>query len=143
MEESNSKAPVKKIPRPNNALIIQTTEKEDFFKWWCVYLRPFIPLTNRELEVVASFLRQRWELSKHISDPTILDAMLMSEDTKKKVQEDCNITLQHFYVVMSKLRNSGIIVNNTIHPRLIPNVKDDNEDFIMQICFKGLKGKKE
>ena len=133
------RAEVKKIPKPNNAFNIEPDEDKDFFKWWCILLRAFIPLTNREIEVMASFLRRRWELSKHISDPQILDTMLMSEDTKKKVQEECDITLQHFYVVMSNLRKNKIIVNNTINPRLIPNVRSDDEDFLLMVRFRKRK----
>ena len=77
-----------KLPKPNNIVAVPTSLGIEFFKWWCIFLRPFVNLTNREIDVVASFLKQRWELSKHISDPTILDKMSMSEDTKAKVQEE-------------------------------------------------------
>ncbi len=138
MENTKGKTETIEIPRPNNIFRIVCDEDNDFFKWWCSLIRHFIKgLTNREMEVIASFLRQRWELSKHISDPAILDTMLMSEDTKKKVQEDCKITLSHFYVVMSKLRRNGVIVNNTINPRLIPNIRDEEKDFLMIISIKG------
>jgi hypothetical protein len=129
--------PVKKLPKPNNIVTVPTSLGTEFFKWWCIFLRPFINLTNREIDVVASFLKQRWELSKHISDPTILDKMAMSEDTKAKVQEECSITSQHLYVVMSNLRKNKVIVNNVINPRLIPNIRqDDNGVFQLLILFK-------
>jgi len=127
----------RKLPKPNNIVTVPTSLGTEFFKWWCIFLRPFINLTNREIDVVASFLKQRWELSKHISDPTILDKMAMSEDTKMKVQEECNITSQHLYVVMSNLRKNKVIVNNVLNPRLVPNIrKDDNGTFQLLILFK-------
>lgn len=126
MEENIKKE--RKIPKPNNMIRVPTTTQGDFFKWWCIFLRPFVNLTNREIDVIASFLKQRWELSKHISDPALLDVMVMSEDTRKKVIEDCNITQQHFYVVMSNLRKNNVIVNNVINPRLIPNVREANPE---------------
>lgn len=130
------------LPKPNNIVTVPTSIGLEFFKWWCIFLRPFINLTNREIDVIASFLKQRWELSKNISDPSILDTMLMSEATKSKVIEECNITQQHFYVVMSNLRKNNVIVNNTINPRLVPNVrKDDNGCFQLLILFKD-NGKK-
>lgn len=142
MENSEKdKAEVRKIPKANNAFHITPNEDKDFFTWWCIALRMLIPLTNREVQVLASFLRRREELSKHISDPSILDAMLMSEDTKRKVQEECNITLQHFYVVMSSLRKSGVIEHNTINLRLIPNVRNEDEDFLLMVCFDNRKKK--
>ena len=130
----------RRLPRPNNIVTVPTTDETNFFKWWCIFLRPFIKLTNREIDVVASFLKQRWELSKHISDPTILDKVIMSEDTKQKVQEECNISSQHLYVVMASLREKQALINNALNPRLIPNIrKDDNGLFQLLILFKEKK----
>lgn len=126
-----------KLPKPNNVIPITVTMGVEFFKWWCLILKPFINLTNREREVIASFLNQRWELSKNISDPAILDTMVMSEATKNKVIAECNITQAHFYVVMSNLRKNKVIQNNVINPRLIPNIrKDDNGYFQLLVLFK-------
>ena len=126
-----------KLPKPNNVIPITVTMGLEFFKWWCLILKPFINLTNREREVIASFLNQRWELSKNISDPAILDTMVMSEATKNKVIAECNITQAHFYVVMSNLRKNKVIQNNVINPRLIPNIrKDDNGYFQLLVLFK-------
>jgi hypothetical protein len=134
---ADTRKEAKKLPKPNNIVTVPTTLGIDFFKWWCIFLRPFINLTNREIDVVSSFLKQRWELSKHISDQTILDKMVMSEDTKLKVQEECKITSQHLYVVMSNLRKNKVIVNNTLNPRLVPNLRpDDNGVFQLLILFK-------
>lgn len=128
---------VKNKRNPNNLIKVPVTSKKDFFKWWCIFLRPFVNLTNREIDVVSSFLKQRWELSKIVSDPAILDAMVMSDDTKKKVMEECNITLQHFYVVMSNLRKHKVLKGTIINPRLIPNIREtDNDCFELRIIFK-------
>ena len=139
---NTSKTEGTSLPKPNNIVTVPTSLGTEFFKWWCVFLRPFINLTNREIDVIASFLKQRWELSKSISDPAILDTMIMSETTKSKVIEECKITQQHFYVVMSNLRKNKVIVNNTINPRLVPNIrKDDNGCFQLLVLFKDIKYK--
>ena len=125
------------IKKPNNAVTVFTSPGTEFFKSWCIFLRPIIKLTDREIDIIASFLKQRWELSKNISDPAILDTMVMSEATKNKVISECNITQQHFYVVMSNLRKNKVITNNVINPRLIPNIReDDNGCFQLLIMFK-------
>lgn len=127
----------KRLHKPNNVVIVPVKTANSFFKWWCTLLRPFINLTNREIDVMAEFLRQRWELSKVISDPAVLDTMVMNDNTKKKVIEACHITQQHFYVVMSNLRKNKVIVNDIINSRLIPNIKeDDNGCFQLLIMFK-------
>ena len=120
--------------KPNNAFNVPVANILDFFKWWCVFLRPFMPLTERETDVVASLLKQRWELSKIIKDPSILDTMTMSSDTLDKVVKECRITKQHFYVVMSSLKKKGVI-DGHINPRLIPNMKEEGT-FKLTILFK-------
>ena len=123
--------------KPNNIMAVPFSSSLEFFKYWCTFLKIFISLTPREMDVIASFLKQRWELSQKTSDPTILDTMTMSEATRSKVIAECGITQQHFYVVMSNLRKNKVIINNTINPRLIPNIrKDDNGCFQLMILFK-------
>lgn len=128
----------RKLHKPNNIVTVPVqADTSSFFKWWCIFLRPFVDLTNREIDVIAEFLKQRFELAKSISDPTLLDNALMSDMTKRKVIDACHITQQHFYVVMSNLRKNKVITGNIINPRLIPNVRvDDNGVFQLLILFK-------
>lgn len=128
----------KKQRLPNNAFHVPVKSTLEFFKWWCVFLRSFVSLTDREIDVIASLLKQRWELSKSISDPAILDTMMMSSDTIDKVVNECDLTKQHFYVIMSTLRRKKIINNNKIYAKLIPNMRvDDNGVFQLLIMFEG------
>lgn len=120
--------------KPNNAFKVSVTNTLEFFKWWCVMLRPFIPLTERETDVVACFLKQRFELSKSIKDPAILDTLMMSNDALNKIVEELKITKQHFYVVMSGLKKKNAI-NGRINPKLVPNLKDDGT-FKLTILFE-------
>lgn len=106
-----------------------------FFRYWFEFLKPFHHLTEREIDVITSFVKQRYELSKVITDSDILDKVTMSEDTKRKVREECGITLPHFQIVMSKLRKSKVIIDNKINPRYIPNVKEENGSFKMMLLF--------
>lgn len=126
----------KKLAKPNNVITVPITG-DSFFKWWCVFLRPFVKLTDREIDVVAKLLKHRWELSKCVTDPAVLDKMMMGEDTKQKILDECHITSQHLYVVMGNLRKNKVIVNNLINPRLIPNIREtDNGCFQLLILFK-------
>jgi len=126
-----------RLSKPNNVITIPVARDYDFFHWWCIFLRPVINLTNREIDVVASFLKQRWELSKNISNQAILDEMVMSDATKRKVMDECGISLQHFYVVMSNLRKSHVIDKGKINPRLIPNIRQSDDGYFqLMILFK-------
>jgi len=131
----------KKHPKPNNIITIPfDLDDISFYRWWCIFMKPFVNLTNKEIEVMACFLKIRWDLSKDISDPAILDTVLMGEMTKKKIIAECKITLPHFYVIMSNLRKHKVIIGNNINPRLIPNQRpDDNGYFQLLILFKGNK----
>lgn len=106
-----------------------------FFRYWFEFLTPFHNLTEREMDVITSFVKQRHELSKVIKDNGILDKVTMSEDTKKKVREECDISLPHFQVIMGKLRKNKVIIDGKINPRYIPSVDEENGSFKMMLLF--------
>ena len=108
---------------------------DSFFRKWFEFLEPFPRLTAREMDVAAAFVKQRYKLSKVVKDPDILDKVLMSEDTKKAVREECNITLPHFQVIMGKLRKNQIIVDGKINPRFIPNIDEESGSFKLLLYF--------
>ena len=118
-----------------NVVGIPCNLDQSFFKMWFMFLQPFHRLTEREMEVATSFVKQRYELSKVVSDNNILDRLVMSEDTKRKVREECNITLPHFQVIMGKLRKSNIIVEGKLNPRYIPRVIEENGSFKLMLLF--------
>lgn len=118
----------------NNVIRIPTSLKS-FFRYWFVFLRPFHQLTDREIDVITSFAYERYQLSKVISDSDILDKVVMSEDTKKKIREENNITLAHFQVIMGKLRKNKVLLENKINPRFIPNVNSDSDPFKLMLLF--------
>lgn len=108
---------------------------DDFFKYWFIFLRPLHHLTDKEIEVMASFAKHRYELSKVIKDEELLDMVLMSAEIKRKIREDCNITLAYFLVIMSKLKKNKAIVNNKINPKLIPNLSEDSNSLQLLVLF--------
>ena len=116
--------------RVNGIINIPTSLEGNFFRYWLEFLDPFHNLTSREMDVATSFIKQRYLLSKAIKDDAILDRVTMSEDTKRKVMEDCNITPSHFQVIMGKLRKAKIIIDGKINPKFIPkNLNDDDKSF--------------
>lgn len=121
--------------KANNIVRIPTSLDGKFFKYWLDFLRPFHQLTEREIDVTTSFLKHRYELSKVIKDNEILDRVTMSEDTKRKVREECNITLPHFQVIMGKLRKSKVIIDGKINPRFIPNIDEETGFFKLLLLF--------
>lgn len=107
-----------------------------FFRYWFEFLQPLHHLTEREMEVIISFVKQRYELSKVIKDEGILDKVTMSEDVKKKVREECNITLPHFQVIMGKLRKNKVIEDGRINPKYIPKIVEEDGMFKLMLLFQ-------
>ncbi len=123
--------------RVDNVIRIPTSLKGKFFKYWFEFLAPFHHLTNREIEVIAAFTKYRYELSNAVKNDSILDIdkIVMNEDTKKKVREECNISSAHFQVIMGKLRKNKVIIDGKINPRFIPNIKEENGTFQLLLLF--------
>lgn len=124
------------MKKPDNIVRIPCSLDKSFFRLWFKFLEPFHKLTDREIDVAASFVKQRYELSKVIKDNEILDKVTMSEDTKKKVREECNITLPHFQVIMGKLRKNKVIIDGKINPRFIPNIDEETGIFQLLLLFE-------
>ena len=119
----------------NNVITIPTSIEGKFFRYWLEFLKPFHKLTDRETDVMASFLKQRFELSKVIKDQEVLNKYTMNEETKKKVRDECNITQAHFQVIMTKLKKSKMIDNGRINPKFIPRVEEDAKSFHLLLSF--------
>ena len=122
--------------KPDNIVRIPCSLDSSFFRYWFMFLEPFHKLTDREIDVITSFVKQRYELSKVIKDNDILDKVTMSEDTKRKVREECNITLPHFQVIMGKLRKNKVIVDGKINSRFIPNIDEETDTFQLLLLFE-------
>lgn len=118
----------------NNVIRIPTSQKK-LFRFWFEFLKPFHKLTDREIDVITAFTYERYNLGKVISDDDILDKVVMSEDTRKKIREEYKVTPAYFQVIMGKLRRNGLIVNNKINPRFIPNITEDNGSFKLMLLF--------
>lgn len=121
--------------RPDNVIRIPTSLKDNFFRYWFEFLQPLHKLTNREIDIISAFAKERYELSKVIKDNDILDKVTMSDDIKKKVMQNCNITTPHFQVIISNLKKAKVIEDGKINPRCIPNITEENGYFQLVLLF--------
>ena len=122
--------------KPNSVIVLKGSLSGSFFRIWLEFLRPFHKLTGREIEVVASCLRHRFEISKSVNNQEILDKLVMSEDTKREVRNECNISQAHFQVIMTKLKKSKVIDNGKINPKFIPRVEKEADNFQLLLSFE-------
>lgn len=123
------------IKKPNNVVRIPSSLSTNFFKYWFMFLEPCHRLTNREIDVISAFVKKRYELSKVIKDNNILDKVVMSEDVKNQIKEECEISNAHFQVILGKLRKNQVIIDNKINPKFIPNITEGDNMFQLVILF--------
>ena len=121
--------------KPNNVIRIPCT-LDSLFRYWLEFLVPFHHLTSRETDVATAFLRERYNLSKVILDKDLVDRTLMSEESQRKLKQECGLTNQHFQVIKSKLKNKKFFVNDKINPRLIPRIKEEQNSFQLLLVFE-------
>ena len=129
--------------KPDATVRIPTAKGKEFFRLWLNILKPFHNLTNREMDVAVSFLWNRYELSKVISDVNLLEANSLNEATKRKIRKECDVTLPHFQVIMGKLKKSKIIEKGKLNPRFIPNLKEESGSFQLLFLFDFGNGEQE
>lgn len=98
----------------------------EFFKKWLEFILPFHHMTPKEMDIVSAYLYKRYELSAAIKDNDLLDRVTMGSDFRDEVRALCDMSLNQFQVLLCKLRKRGVLVNDRIHPKLIPNLVVDN-----------------
>lgn len=113
----------------------------NFYKYWLEFMRPMNKLTTKEVDVLAALLLKRFELSKSIIDSNVLDTILLGTEVKKQVREEMNLSANHFHVVISKLKRVGIIRDNKINKKFIPNVEHDATGYKLILLFDFSNGK--
>ena len=121
--------------KPNNVIRIPC-KLETFFRYWLAFLSPFHSLTQREIDIASAMLLKRYQLSKAISKPDILDMTVMGENIQREIREEFGITGPHYQQIKNKLKEKGFIVDKRINKRLIPNIKEENGVFQLLLVFE-------
>ena len=75
----------------NNVVRVNTTNVKDFFVKWFVFLKPFHNLTNKEIDVMATFLKYRYELLSKSDDPNLRN--LIKNVNELGIQKDDIVSL--------------------------------------------------
>ena len=120
----------------NNVIRIPSNIKDNFFKYWVEFLRPFHHLADKEMNVLASMIAYRFELSKDISSEDIINSILMNADTRKMLKDACGISYPYLQVIMTKFRKAKIIADGKLNPKFLPNVKEDGNSFKLLLLFE-------
>ncbi len=120
----------------NNVVRVPCKLNGKFFKYWLDFLQPLHNLTEREKQVVACYIKKRYELSQSINDENILNKYLMSKDIEDQIKEECDLKTTHLQVVLTKLRKIGVITTDgAINPKYIPKVDPEKNSFSLLIFY--------
>ena len=119
--------------KPNNIIALRCTG-ESFYRMWVEMLTPFHKLTNRERDVMARIISQRFKLQESISDPAMLKEVLWSQTSRKDMRESLKMSQANFQMTLSKLHKAKVLVDGDIRPELIPH-KGDEPRFCLQIIY--------
>ena len=87
--------------KANNIYRIPCSTMEEFYKNWIDILTPIHKLTSKNKQILLAFLMLRYELAKSITNETLLDEVLMNEDSKAKIKERCNLQGNYLQVAPS------------------------------------------
>lgn len=114
------------------------TDKKSIFRYWLEFLKPYHKLRNKEMEALALMLYYRYELSREISNPNIVDSVLFSTETRAKIRGDLGGMGQKvFNNLLTSLRGKGVVSKeNKINPVLIPNMTEDGFDLVFNFKIK-------
>ena len=114
---------------------IPTNIETNFFQYWVEFLRPFNKLTDRELGVLAELLKSRYELSKVITDEKVIDTVVLSMENRADVRKKLKLSSAHFNSIIKKLRDTKVIMNNRLNPKVIPRITEDTKSFQFILYF--------
>ena len=104
-----------------------SASKKKIFRYWLEFLRPYHKLRSGEIEALTLMLHYRYELSREVSSPELVNRLLFSTETRKKMMIDLNnMSPKVFNNLLSTLRKKKVLSrDNKILPALIPNMTEN------------------
>lgn len=109
-----------------------STSKKEIFRYWLEFLKPYHKLRQKEIEVLSLMLYYRYELSREVKNPDLVNKLLFSTDTRNQIREDLSDMGQKvFNNLLSSLRKKGVLSDkNVINPVLIPSMTENGFQLI-------------
>jgi hypothetical protein len=133
--------------KANNIFRIPCSSMEEFYSLWIDFLTPIHKLTSKNKQILLAFLMLRYELSQSITNETLLDEILMNEDSKAKIKERCNLQGNYLQVAMFTLAQQNVLIktlsNDTrkkykyrINPRILPDMQYTDTEVTLKFNFE-------
>ena len=111
------------------------TSVDGLFERWVALTQPLHKLTEAEANIFVLFLRKRHLFAISISDDNIVNKLLFSTDTRKEIMDTLGYKMGTFQNYLTAMRNKGVIQNNRLNKKLIPNYEDGANNFKLIFNF--------
>lgn len=115
---------------------VDMSPEGDFFKFWVAFLTPIHSLTKREREVLSELLKERYKISKRVTDTDIVDRELLSDRIREQVTKKCHIKKKHLNVILTSFRKKGVLRKEKIYTNLIPTLDKNGTGLMINFNFK-------
>ena len=96
-------------------------KSSEFIRAWLEIIRSVHKLTPKEMDVAAKLIEKRFELARDIKDQALIDKALFDKSTKGEIARASGVSMQHFKMVLHRLRERGIVVGNTVDMKYLPD----------------------
>lgn len=107
----------------------------DLFEHWVALTQPMHKLTDAEAKILLAFLRKRYLYAGNIRDETVVNKLLFSTDTRKEIMEELGYKMGTFQNYLTTMRMKGVISENQINKKLIPNIEQGADNFKLIFNF--------
>lgn len=112
-----------------NIANIRTDSILDLIEKWVALTQPLHHLTEAESAILLEFLKKRHLFYSNVKDEHVADMLLFSTETRREIMDKLGYKMGTFQNYLSSMRSKGVIFENKINPKLIPNVEADAKDF--------------
>jgi hypothetical protein len=102
---------------------------DGLFEHWVALTQPLHKLTDAEANILLAFLRKRHIYACNVKSAEIVDKLLFSTDTRKEIMNSIGYKIGTFQNYLTSMRNKGVILENRINPKLLPNYEDGADNF--------------
>ena len=106
-----------------------------FFAHWVALTKPLHKLTDAEASILLAFLRKRYLYASNVRDDDVVNKLLFSTDTRKEIMQELGMKMGTFQNYLTSMRTKGVILENKLNKKLIPNLEVGADNFKLIFSF--------
>jgi hypothetical protein len=105
------------------------TNVDGMFDNWVALTQPLHKLTDAESNILLAFLKKRYLFSCNIDSDEVVNKLLFSSETRKEIMISLGYKMGTFQNYLTSMRTKGVIMDNKINPKLLPNYEKGSDNF--------------